>query len=214
MIELLGKLLDRIDPVLAAVIISFVLTIFVLWRFFGKQHEFFREQADTWKQDASLWKQDNEELRKQIQFFRGEIQLFKEENDRLRKASSMLVVAVEQIQAQPLLGEQQIEELRMIAETAKRAVLENLPVTNEVVKSSIRIFEAVQEINRMNEISLSIQKEGFGKLENAIRESASNQDVIAITQQLIHLIGENQRGLADRIMELDQQARELSSKSR
>jgi hypothetical protein len=215
MTDLLGKLLDKIaDPVLVTVIISSVLVVFLLWRFFGKHYEFVRGQVDILKQvneesqkfireRVDMLRQENEDLRKQIQIFR-------DENERLRKASSMLAEAVEQIRAQPLLTEQQLEELHVISERAKQAAENNVPATREVLESSLRLIEAVREMENISGMSLNIQREGFSRLEHAISERAPNREVIEIVQQLIHLIGESQHTLGDRIMQLEEQARRLS----
>lgn len=216
MTDLLGKLLDKIaDPVLVAVIISSVLVIFVLWRFFGKHYDFVEGQVDILKkvneesqkfirERVDMLRQENEDLRKQIQIFR-------DENERLRKASSMLAEAVEQIRAQPLLSKQQVEELHVISERAEKAAEANLPATREVIESSLRLIQAVRQIENLNEMSLSIQEQGFSRLERAITERSSDRDVIEIVQQLIHLIGESQHTLGGRIMQLEDQARKLSA---
>src|SRR5712664_4878476 len=103
MTELFLKLLDKIkDPVLVAILISFLLVVFILWRLFGKQHEFIQERVEILRREnedlqrfvrdrVEILRQENDDLRKQIQIFR-------DENERLRTASSNLVVAVRQIQ--------------------------------------------------------------------------------------------------------------------
>jgi hypothetical protein len=215
MTDLLGKLLDKItDPTLVVLIISFALAIFIVWRFFEKQHAFVREQVDILKQvneesqkfireRVDMLRQENDDLRKQIQIFR-------DENDRIRKASSTLIKAVEQIQAQPLLTKQQIDELHIITERAKQAAENNPLLAREFAAISSRLIEAVRESGSM---SLSVQQEGFSRLEHAISVRASDREVIDIVQQLIHLIGESQRRLGDRIMELEEQALRLSRKN-
>src|SRR5580765_8602869 len=120
MIELLKRLLDIIaNPVLVAVIVSFVMTVLILWRLFEKQHDFIKERVE-------LLRQENEDLRRQIQ-------IFKEENERLRNASSMIVTAVDELRAQPLLSQKQLEELHTISEAARKAVEQSLPATREVI---------------------------------------------------------------------------------
>ncbi len=51
--KLLGKLFEVIsDPVLIVVIIGFALTIAILWRIFGKQHDFIKERIELLRQES------------------------------------------------------------------------------------------------------------------------------------------------------------------
>jgi type II secretory pathway pseudopilin PulG len=207
MTELLKRILDAIgNPVLVAVIASFALTVLILWRLFEKQRELFKTQHEFIRERMDLYRLENEELRRQILTFRNE-------NERLRSTSSMIVNAVDELRAQPLLGQKQLEELQTISEAAKKAVEESLPATKEVIENSSRMIEAVQQIARTNEQALNIQIEGFGQLQHAIRERASDKEILAIVQDLIHLVGESQRGLGDSIRDLEERALSMRRRS-
>lgn len=207
MTELLKTIFDAIgNPVLVAIIASFALTVLILWRLFEKQRELFKTQHEFIRERIDLYKQENDELRRQIQSFRNE-------NERLRSASSMIVEAVDELRAQPLLGQKQLDELQAISEAAKKAVEQSLPATKEVIENSSRMIEAVQQIAITNERALNVQIEGFAQLQGAIRERASDQQILAIVQELIHVVGENQRGLGDSIRELEERAQALRRRS-
>lgn len=200
MTELLKRIFDAIgNPVLVAIIASFALTVLILWRLFEKQRELFKTQHEFIRERIDLYKQENEELRRQIQAFRNE-------NERLRSASSMIVDAVDELRAQPLLGQKQLNELQAISEAATKAVEQSLPATKEVIDNSSRMIEAVRNIAITNERALKIQIEGFAQLQAATRERASDQEILAIVQELIHVVGENQRGLGDSIRNLEERA--------
>ena len=203
MIELLGRILDAIgNPVLVAVIASFALTVLILWRLFDKQRELFKTQNEFIRERMDLYKQENEELRRQLLTFRSE-------NERLRNASSMIVGAVDELRAQPLLSQKQLDELQKISEAAKKAVEQSLPATKEVIANSSRMIEAVQRIARTNEQALEIQIGGFNHLQQAIRERSPDTEIAAVVQELIHLVGESQRELSDSIRNLEERARSI-----
>jgi len=196
MADLIGKLLSIIsDPVVITVIVSFGITITVLWKLFEKQHEFIRERVE-------LLRQENEDLRRQIQIFR-------EENERLRKASAMLVNAIEDLRAQPLLTQKQLDELRTISETAKQAADQSLPATRALIDRSSLLVDEIRHIVKINEHSLMIQKDGFNQLAAALERRASNQEIIKILGDLIEIVGHSQQKLGDGIMQLEERARKL-----
>jgi hypothetical protein len=207
MTELLGRILDAIgNPVLVAVIASFALTVLILWRLFDKQRELFKTQNEFIRERMDLYKQENEELRRQILTFRSE-------NERLRNTSSMIVDAVDELRAQPLLSQKQLDELQTISEAAKKAVEQSLPATKEVIVNSSRMIEAVQQIARTNEQALEIQIGGFNNLQRAIRDRSSDKEIAAIVQELIHLVGESQRELSDSVKNLEERARSIRANS-
>ena len=151
-----------------------------------------------------LYKQENEELRRQLLTFRSE-------NERLRNTSSMIVDAVGELRAQPLLSQKQLDELQTISEAAKKAVEQSLPATKEVIANSSRMIEAVQQIARTNEQALEIQIGSFNHLQRAIRERSSDTEIAVIVQELIHLVGESQRELSDSIRNLEERARVIGA---
>jgi hypothetical protein len=205
MTDLLGRIFDAIgNPVLIAVIASFALTVLILWKLFDKQRELFQTQTEFIRERMDLYKQENEELRRQILTFRSE-------NERLRQASSMIVDAVDELRAQPLLSQKQLDELQTISSAAKMAVERSLPATKEVIANSSRMIEAVQLIARANEQALEIQIAGFNNLQQAIRERAEDKEIAAVVQEFIHLVGESQRGLNNSIRDLEERARLLRS---
>jgi hypothetical protein len=212
MTELLGRIFDGIgNPVLIAVIASFALTALILWKLFDKQRELFDKQRELFQDQTEfirermdLYKQENEELRRQLVTFRSE-------NERLRNTSSMIVDAVDELRAQPLLSQKQLDQLQVISETAKIAIEQSLPATRKVIENSSRMIEAVQQIANNNEQALEIQIVGFDNLQRAIRERAPDKEIAAIVKELIHLVGESQRGLSNHIRDLEERARAISS---
>lgn len=208
MTELLSRILDALgNPVLIAVAANFVLTILLLWKFYEKQRELFLTQTEFIRDRIELYKQENEELRRQIQTFR-------EENERLRKTSSLIVNAVDDLRAQPLLSQKQLDELQTISNAARIAVEQSLPATKEMLENSVHIIDAVHRIAQANEKTLQIQIAGFNNLERAVQERAGDQEIAAIVQELVHLVGESQRGLGARIRDLEERAGALSDARR
>jgi len=214
--ELLGRIFDAIgNPVLVAVVASFALTVFILWKLYEKQRELFQThyekqtelfqtQHDFIQQRMDIYKKENEELR-------GQIQAFRDENERLRTASSMIVGAVDELRAQPLLSQKQLDELQTISESAKLAVEQSLPATKNLIENSSRMIQAVQQIASANEQALQIQIGGFDNLQRAIRERAADNEIAVIVQELIHRVGESQRELSDSVRELEERARSIGS---
>lgn len=196
MADLIGKLLNIIsDPVVVTVVVSFGITITVLWKLFEKQHDFIRERVE-------LLRQENEDLRRQVQIFR-------EENDRLRKVSTMLVNAVEDLRAQPMLTQKQLDELRAISETAKQAAAQNIPATRALIDKSSLVVDEIRHIVEINQHSLMIQKDGFNQLAAALEQRGSNQEILKILSDLIEIVGHSQQKLSDSIMQLEERVQKI-----
>ncbi|HJP95835.1 MAG TPA: hypothetical protein VJ843_00530 [Candidatus Saccharimonadales bacterium] len=201
MAELLKKLLETAsNPVIVIIILLFALTITVLWRLFEKQHDFIRErvellfqkQHDFIRERLEILKTENEHLQRQVKSFREDneklhlqMQVFREENNQLRKASSAIVRAVEDLQKQPLLYQQHIDEINTL--------------TREVAESLQR--------------NASIQLEAFYSLredlKRAVRERASEEDIVSIIQELVSIVGYSQRESSERIIDLGTKVRKL-----
>jgi len=196
MTGLIERLLNAIsNPVIVTIIISFILTLIVLWKLFEKQHDFIKERVE-------LLRQENEDLRKQIQIFR-------EENERLRNASSIIVRAVDQLQSQPILGQKQLEELHGISESIKKAVEQNLPASRALIESAQSITDELRKIAELNELSIGNQSDMIHGLQYAIEKRASDADILLIVQQLINVVGQSQQQLGGSISKLEQQAQAL-----
>lgn len=180
--ELISRLLNIIsDPVIVIVIISFGITITVLWKLFEKQHEFIRERVE-------LLRQENEDLRRQILIFR-------DENERLKKVGTMLTSAIDDLRAQPLLTQKQLDEVNRVSETAIRAAEQSIPITNMLAQVSENIFIA--------------QRDGFTQLAEALERKAPYFEVVNIVQELIRIVGRNQESLTENIRQLEARAHRL-----
>jgi hypothetical protein len=180
--ELISRLLNIIsDPVVVIVIVSFGITITVLWKLFEKQHEFIRERVE-------LLRQENEDLRHQILIFR-------DENERLKKVTMMLTSTIDDLRAQPLLTQNQLDEIRKVSETAIRAAEQSIPITNKLVQ--------------LNENLFITQREGFNQLAYALERKAPYLEIVDIVQELIRIVGKNQQNLSENIRQLEERAHRL-----
>src|SRR5215217_6705573 len=155
---ILQRLLDAIgDPVVVIVVLVSLATVWMVWRLFGKQHEFIRERID-------LLRQENDDLRRQMDEFRKENQEFKNENTRLKELSSHLSKLLDELRAQPLLKEEIASDLSKLSQAADRLLREELPDARKELASSI--FEIVRHLDDLRDLNFKSSHElisGLGR---------------------------------------------------
>ena len=195
--KLLEKLLGVInDPVLITVIVGFALTITILWRIFGKQHEFIKERIE-------LLRQENNDLRNQLKEF-------KEENDRLRQTTTEMSGILADLQKQPLLSKETTKSLSLVAEKANYLVEFNQDITESIQKASILLQDGFKTMEHTNLESAHRIQIGIQKIEQVIsKKERTNEEISKVLYQLITFIEETEKSKREQLAKIRDNARQL-----
>ena len=180
MVELLSKIVGLVrDPVLVAVVLSFGLTVILIWKLFDKQYEFVQARLD-------MMQRENEELRKQIAVFR-------QENERLRQATQMISIVVEDLRAQPQKIERQLAEI----DTLGSQLAKGMTARDAQVEQLKSFFDATLiAISNQNSQFTTIQS-GFERLELALQKLGPSRELVQLIRQTLQALRDNQhRSLA------------------
>jgi chromosome segregation ATPase len=197
MVELFSKFVSLFrDPVLIAVVVSFGLTLFVVWKLFDKQYEFVKARLD-------MLLKENEDLRKQIE-------LFRQENDRLRQSTKMISIVVEDLRTQP----QKIEKQLAGIDTLHSQLVRGL-TASEAQAQQLRSFlsDLLNEVSSQNVAAAHIQKEAFYRLEAAISNLAPQRELIDLIRHMFSALRDNQIHSMKTLEEIERQAAALMGKA-
>jgi len=194
---LLEKLIEFInDPVLITVIVGFVLTIIILWRIFGKQHEFIKERIE-------LLRQENNDLRIQLKEF-------KEENGRLRQTTKDMTHILVDLQKQPLLSSETTKSLSLVAEKANYFVGFNREITESIQNASKLLQNGFSSMEKTNLESAHRIQDGIMQIEYVIsKKERTNKEISNVLYQLVEFIEENEKSKREQLAQLKENAHQL-----
>jgi hypothetical protein len=197
--DLISKLLGFIgDPVIATILIGFVIAIGIIWKLFSQQHAFIKERLD-------LLHNENIRLREQVQ-------RFEEENKKLRESNLQFQFALKTLREQPLLTREHLEAVKAISETQL-----SLPYkVGQVVTTSIKnLDELLVELRGATLESGNMVYQGLQNLNMTLQESFSTKQLAEIVNDLINEItrAESERlGAIEKLQDRLQQ--QLKAKNR
>ena len=64
------------DPILIAVVLFCALIIWLLWKLFGKQHEFLKERIDELRKESESLRKQRDECREELKFTSERLERF------------------------------------------------------------------------------------------------------------------------------------------
>lgn len=195
--KLLEKLLEVIsDPVLIVVITGFALTIAILWRIFGKQHEFIKERIE-------LLRQENGDLRNQLKEF-------KEENDRLRHTAAEMSAILADLQKQPLLSEKTTASLSQVAEKANYLIEFNQQTTKSIQRAFVELQDGFNKMEYISADSAAMIQKGIKEIEYVVsKKERTNEEISIVLNQLIEFIEETEGSKRKQLAHIKDSARQL-----